>query len=133
MDCPAPEPETILVVEDDPQILDLVTHILKSEGYSVLSAGSGEEGLHIGTQYGRKIHMLLTDIVMPRISGGELASQLRLYRPHIQVLFMSGYTKYTKAAHGTLQSAEDFIWKPFSSSDLTLKVREMLAAGQTPE
>jgi two-component system cell cycle sensor histidine kinase/response regulator CckA len=118
--------ETLLVVDDEPEVLAYIALVLKKEGYNVLCAQSGEEGLQISRQQVGKIALLLTDIVMPGMNGGELYRQITLYQPKIQVLYMSGYTKYTVVAQGAPESVTSFIWKPFSAADLLQKVHELL-------
>ncbi|MGD0308594.1 MAG: response regulator [Acidobacteriota bacterium] len=118
--------ETILVVEDEQVVLDLVTSILKDKGFTVLCARSGEEAVQIGSRHEGRIDLVLTDIVMPGMSGGELVRRLSPLKPEIRVLYMSGYTKYTVAGHGVLESVDSFIWKPFSPGTLLQKVREVL-------
>jgi CheY-like chemotaxis protein len=120
--------EQILVVEDEHLVLNLVTHILKDAGYSVLTALSGDEALQITRQQAGQIDLLLTDIIMPGMSGGELVGQIMSLQPEMRVLYMSGYTKYTVVKHGTLESVDSFIWKPFSPESLLQKVREVLDA-----
>jgi two-component system, cell cycle sensor histidine kinase and response regulator CckA len=120
--------ETILIVEDDPEVLQMVTSILKSAGYQVLCAHNGDEALKAARQQDGAIDLVLTDIVMPGMSGGELVRRLQLIKPKIHSLYMSGYTKYTVVSPGTLESVNSFIWKPFTPSDLLLKVREVMEA-----
>ena len=117
--------ETIMVIDDEPLVLDMVANVLKSEGYNVVAAQNGEEALNIGTDAG-KIDLVLTDIVMPGMSGGELIQKIMARQPGIQVLYMSGYTKYTVLNHGSLESVSSFIWKPFSPADLLAKIRNIL-------
>ncbi len=117
---------TILIVEDESQVLEMVTGILRRNGYEVLSAKSGDEALRIGRDFSGKIDLVLTDIVMPGMSGGEVVRQLAQLKPEIQALYMSGYTKYTMVGPGTLESVKSFIWKPFSPDELLGKVREVL-------
>jgi two-component system cell cycle sensor histidine kinase/response regulator CckA len=118
--------ETILIVEDESPVLDMVTGILKGQGYGVLCAQSGDEALQIGREFADKIDLVLTDIVMPGMSGGEVVRQLQQLKPEIHALYMSGYTKYTVVGPGTLESVKSFIWKPFSPAELLGKVREIL-------
>ena len=118
--------ETILVVDDEPAILDLVAGILKNNGYSVLPACGAEEALRVTGEHANSLNLVLTDIVMPGLSGGELVQRIMLLKPGIHVLYMSGYTKYTVVNHGILESVSSFIWKPFSPEELLQKVREVL-------
>jgi two-component system cell cycle sensor histidine kinase/response regulator CckA len=124
--------ETILVVEDEPVVLDLITNILRSEGYQVITTRDGAEALGAAQAHDCPINLVLTDIVMPGMSGGELVQQLLQIRPEIRVLYMSGYTKYTVLGHGTLESVSSFIWKPFTPADLLLKIRLVLDGAAAP-
>jgi two-component system, cell cycle sensor histidine kinase and response regulator CckA len=117
---------TILIVEDESQVLEMVSGILSRSGYQVLSARSGDEALQIGRNFSGHIDLVLTDIVMPGMSGGEVVRQLQQIKPKIQALYMSGYTKYTMVGQGSLESVKSFIWKPFSPDELLGKVREVL-------
>jgi two-component system cell cycle sensor histidine kinase/response regulator CckA len=118
--------EKILVVEDEKAILEIVTNILSGAGYSVVAASRGEEALRLASEQPGRFDMVLTDIVMPGMSGGELVQQLLISHPDIRILYMSGYTKYTVVSHGVLESVSSFIWKPFSPDELLQKVREVL-------
>jgi len=118
--------ETILVVDDEAVVLSLVASILKDGGYAVLCARNGEEAVQIASRHEGSIDLVLTDIVMPGMNGGELVRQLLLLKSEIHVLYMSGYTKYAVVSQGVLESVNSFIWKPFSPSTLLLKVREVL-------
>jgi CheY-like chemotaxis protein len=119
--------ETILLVEDDPSVRDLANRLLKQQGYRVFEAAHGEDALRIGQDTaGEKIHLLLTDVVLPQMGGKELADQLKESRPDLKVLYMSGYTDYAIAHHGILNSDTHFLQKPFSLKTLSQKVREAL-------
>ena len=118
--------ETILVVEDEPVVLEMVKSILQGNGYTVLAAPNGKEALQVGESHTGSIDLVLTDIIMPGMSGGEFIQRLMPVHPGIRVLYMSGYTKYAVVDHGVLESVNSFIWKPFSPADLLLKVRETL-------
>ena len=118
--------ETILVVEDDPGLRALAREVLSSVGYNVLVAGNGEEAFHVSEQYAGQIHMLLTDFVMPKMSGKEVASRLVVSRPEMKVLFMSGYTGNALSQHGTLDPVVDFIQKPWTPEGLCEKIRIVL-------
>jgi CheY-like chemotaxis protein len=124
--------ETILVVEDELVVLNLVTDILKSEGYKVITTRNGAEALQAALAHDCPIDLVLTDIVMPGMSGGEMVQQLLLIRPALRVLYMSGYTQYTVLNHGTLESVSSFIWKPFSPESLLAKIRMVLDATTAP-
>jgi PAS domain S-box-containing protein len=119
--------ETVLLVEDDPLVRELAHRLLTQQGYMVLQASNGEEGLHVAQKHaGEKIHLLLTDVVMPQMSGKELAEKLKLSRPDIEVLYTSGYTDNAIVHHGVLESGTHFLQKPFSPKTLSHKVREVL-------
>ena len=118
--------ETILVVEDEEQVRTILTHILKSQGYQVLSASDGEQALLISHNADLDIKLLITDVVMPQMSGRELAEQVLIGRPNLPVLFMSGYTDDAIVRHGLLDEKLNFIQKPFDSSSVARKVREVL-------
>jgi len=125
-DYPRGEGETILLVEDDTKILDLGKTMLKALGYRVLTANSTDEALAKVEAESETIHLLLTDVVMPRMSGGELADTIKSRRPEIKALFMSGYTADVIAHHGVLDKGVHFIEKPFSMGSLARKIREAL-------
>ena len=117
--------ETILLVEDDPSLLALTRDFLAGEGYHVLDAPGGEEALKIAERYFGPIHLLLTDLVMPRLNGWMLAKQLRPVRPETKVLFMSAYTSKLVADFRVVLGAPQ-IRKPVHLGDLAHKVRETL-------
>ncbi len=119
--------ETVLLVEDEPSVRDLANRLLKQQGYKVLEAANGEEALRLVQENtGEKIHLLLTDVVLPQMGGKELADQLKISRPDIKVLYTSGYTDYAIVHHGVLDSGTHFLQKPFSLKTLSQKVREVL-------
>jgi len=117
--------ETILLVEDEPSLRVLARHQLESCGYSVLEAGSGTEALEVASKQQGIIHALLTDVVMPGISGRILAEQLLRLRPQLSVVFMSGYTGQA-VGHGVLDEGSCFLPKPFTREALARKLREAL-------
>jgi DNA-binding response OmpR family regulator len=116
--------ETILLVEDDPALLVLTRDFLAGEGYLVLEAPGGEEALNIAEKYSGPIHLVLTDLVMPRVNGWMLVKQLHPLRPEMKVLFMSAYTSKLADLRQVLGAPQ--ITKPFHLADLAHKVREAL-------
>ncbi len=125
---PARGSETILVVEDEPAVLTLSQRALEAQGYVVLAAADAAAALRVVERHGGTIHMLLTDVVMPGLSGRELADRLGAQRPGIRVLYMSGYPGDAVVQHGTLPSGSAFLQKPFSPDGLARKVRDVLDA-----
>jgi two-component system, cell cycle sensor histidine kinase and response regulator CckA len=128
--------ESILLVEDDPLVRGLAIEILKSRGYSVLVADRPEVALEICRQHSGRIHLLLTDVIMPGMNGNQLAGEIVKMRPEIGVLFMSGYADTAVMRNGNFGQVSSFLQKPFSPTVLGRKVREMLnqleAAPQKP-
>ncbi len=118
--------ETILLVEDEPSILRMTRMMLERKGYSVLSAASPVEAIEMARNHTDKIHLLMSDVVMPEMNGRDLAGQITALYPGIQLLFMSGYTANVIAHQGVLDSGVAFIQKPFSMADMTEMVRELL-------
>ena len=125
-DSAAPATETILLVEDEPQVRSLTRTMLARLGYRVLEAESADEALSIASKYEGPLDLLLTDLVMPRMSGTDLARQMQTARPGIRVLYMSGYTDNGVIGQGMLTADTPFIQKPFTSATLSRKVREVL-------
>jgi PAS domain S-box-containing protein len=120
--------ETVLLVEDETMVREMATEILEECGYAVLQAKDGAEALLLAHQHKAQIHLMLTDVVMPRMSGRELAEELTPLRPNIKILYMSGYTDDAIVHHGVLEEGTAFIGKPFSMEALARKVRETLDA-----
>jgi two-component system cell cycle sensor histidine kinase/response regulator CckA len=118
--------ETILLVEDDPAVRGLVNEALRLKGYEVLVARHGIEALLAGAKHPGPIHLLLTDVVMPQMSGPEVAEQLAIARPAMKVMYMSGYPDHPVFAKGGVKEGTAFLQKPFTMGALTQKVREVL-------
>ncbi len=123
--------ETILVVEDEEELRKVARRILDAAGCTVLTAADGDEALLISARHAGDIHLLLTDVVMPRMSGRVLAQELSKTRPALKVLYMSGYADNAIVHHGVLDAGTHFLGKPFTADDLTRKVREVLDGGIT--
>jgi PAS domain S-box-containing protein len=118
--------ETILVVEDEPGILNITTRQLTSQGYTVLRASGPLEALRLAREHVGELHLLLSDVVMPEMNGRQLAQTLRALFPQLKLLFMSGYTADVIATRGVLDEGVNFIQKPFTRNELATKVREAL-------
>lgn len=120
--------ETVLLVEDEEMVRDMAKEILQESGYQVLEAKHGHEALLIAEQHHGPIHLMLSDVVMPQMSGRELAEQLTPLRREMKVLYMSGYTDDAIVHHGVLDEGMAFIGKPFTPNALAHKLREVLNA-----
>jgi two-component system, cell cycle sensor histidine kinase and response regulator CckA len=118
--------ETILVVEDEEALRKFSALVLRKQGYRVLESPHGNDAFHACRQYREPIHVLLTDVVMPGMSGPELAERLVAIHPETKVLYMSGYADNAIVRHGILDKKTDFLQKPFTMERLTTKVREVL-------
>ncbi len=121
--------ETVLLVEDDLNVRVLACEMLRMNGYRVLQARNGVEALDVVRGNDRPIHLLLTDVVMPQMSGRQLAETITGLKPGIRVLYMSGYTDGVIVHHGVLDAGVAYLQKPFTSDFLARKVREVLDAG----
>jgi two-component system, cell cycle sensor histidine kinase and response regulator CckA len=122
--------ETILLVEDEPSILDIGKLMLEKLGYQVLAASTPGEAMRLANAHGGAIRLLIVDVIMPEMNGRELANQLAAQCPAMACLYMSGYTGEAIAHHGILDEGVHFIQKPFSLPSLAAKVREVLDADE---
>ena len=120
--------ETVLLVEDAAAVRAVTKQVLERQGYVVLEAPDGEAALRLAQQHRGVIHLLLTDVVMPRVSGRELAERLTQVRPDMKVLYASGYTDDSVVRHGILELGTAYLQKPFSPESLARKVRDVLDA-----
>lgn len=118
--------ETVLLVEDEAIVRDMTREILQVSGYRVLEAQNGHEALKIFEEHQEQIHLMLTDVIMPQMSGRELAEEIAKRRPEVRLLYMSGYTDDAIGHHGVLEKGVNFLEKPFSPNALTRKIREVL-------
>jgi len=118
--------ETILLVEDEPAILKMTTIMLERHGYTVLKASTPGEAIRLAREHIGRIDLLLTDVIMPKMNGRDLAENLVSIHPDIKRLFMSGYTANVITKHGVLNEGEHFIQKPFTMNDLGMKLHEVL-------
>ncbi|MFO0863491.1 MAG: response regulator [Gemmataceae bacterium] len=125
---PAPRgTETLLLVEDEDGVRALSRFTLQQCGYTILEASHGEEAIRVATNHREKIHLLVTDVVMPGMGGRVLAERLLSLHPEMKVLYLSGYTDDAVVRHGILHEEVNFLQKPFSPNTLAHKVREVLA------
>jgi CheY-like chemotaxis protein len=120
--------ETLLLVEDETPVRELSRDILTGQGYLVLTAKDGVEALEIAQRHQGPIHLLLTDVVMPRLGGRALADHLHTSRPEMRVLYTSGYTDDAIVHHGVLDEGVHFLSKPYDLEELARKVREVLSS-----
>jgi two-component system cell cycle sensor histidine kinase/response regulator CckA len=120
--------EVILVVDDEPFVLSIVTNILRNAGFEVMPAASAEEALTIGRGYARPIHLLLSDVVMPGLSGPALADRFSDLHPETDCMFMAGLPDTPEVCDRILRRGRAFLPKPFVAQTLVKKVHEVLAA-----
>ena len=118
--------ETVLLVEDEESVRQLVRETLQAKGYRVVEAENGEAGLQAAAKHSGKIDMVITDVVMPGMGGRELVRRLADTRPETKVLYLSGYTEDAIVNEGTIESGKAFLQKPFTPTTLAGKVREVL-------
>jgi CheY-like chemotaxis protein len=118
--------ETILFVEDEESVRELVGDYLAGTGYHVLEAVDGVQALEVAAAHQGAIQILVTDVVMPRLSGRELASRMAAQRPNIKILFISGYTDDSIFRHGVLEGGVAYLQKPFNLKAIAQKIREVL-------
>lgn len=129
--------QTILVVDDEPEIRDLVREVLSAQSYRILEAGNAEEALRVAESHGGPIDLLLTDVVMPGVHGHQLAARLLTRRPELKVLYMSGFA-LVQAQHGVLEveaglePGSPILPKPFTAEALAKKVSELLSRPGAP-
>ena len=124
--------ETILLVEDEPAILEMATTMLEGQGYTVRAAATPGEAMRLAREHKGQIDLLVTDVVMPGMNGRDLAKTLLSLYPRLKRLFMSGYTANVIAHRGVLDEGVYFIQKPFSIDELSTKVRESLDGNENP-
>jgi CheY-like chemotaxis protein len=122
--------ETILLVEDEPGVRAIAKELLEMTGYTVLEAENGADALEVARRFEGDIDLLISDVIMPRVGGRELAERLGAARPAMRVLFVSGFTDDTIARHGVLEEGVAFLQKPFTLETLSQKVREILDSSQ---
>jgi PAS domain S-box-containing protein len=123
---PSQATETVLVVEDEANVRALIVDILRTQGYQVLAAASGPEALHLSQEHDGPLHLLLSDLVMPRMNGKELAEQMSAQRPEMQVLYMSGYADSTILGGSAPATQRAFLSKPFTAEHLIQEVQAVL-------
>ena len=121
-----PQGETVLVVEDEPALREVTRRIFARNGYQVITAANGPQALDIARGHPGEIHLLVTDVVMPQMLGKEVAEKIRVIKPGIQVLYVSGYARPVLASQGRLEPGVALVEKPFSEADLLAKVGEVL-------
>jgi two-component system, cell cycle sensor histidine kinase and response regulator CckA len=125
--------ETILIVEDEPGVRKLTAELIGSNGYKILSAADPLQAIQIASQFSEPIHLLLTDVIMPTMSGFELAERFRVLRPEAKVLFMSGYAESSPLLEKHNLPPEHFLRKPFTFEDLMSRIRAAISHGDCPQ
>ncbi len=124
-------PGTILLVEDEEFLRSMLRTVLEGSGYIVLEAAWATDALTISECYHGPIHLLLTDLIMPKMNGTHMAELIKMFRPGIRILFMSGYSGEVVVKHGLDESRADFIQKPFTPTQLSNKLRSLLENSQS--
>ena len=122
----APKGETVLVVEDEDALREVTRRIFSRNGYQVITAADGPQALDIAAGHPGEIHLLVTDVVMPHMLGKEVAERMRLIKPEIEVVFMSGYARPVLASQGRLDPGVALVEKPFSEADLLAVAGQVL-------
>jgi CheY-like chemotaxis protein len=120
--------ETVLLVEDEGEVREMVAQMLRRSGYTVLVAPDGPRALRVSADHGGPIHLLLTDVVMPEMSGFELSQRLGKVRPETKIVYMSGYTDEALRRHGNVEPDIVLLQKPFRLRELVERIREVLDA-----
>jgi len=123
--------ETVLLVEDEDAVRESEREYLEQHGYTVLAAPNGPAALEVAATCNREIQLLVSDVVMPKMSGSELGQKLLAQRPGLKVLYVSGYAENTVMQHGLAELGSRFLHKPFTLKALTAKIREVLDAADT--
>jgi len=121
--------ETLLLVEDEQAVRRATAEFLRLQGYTVLEAKDGVEALSLARNHSSTIHMVVSDVVMPNMSGGELGEELSRVRPAIKLLFVSGYAGKTVLDHNVVDVETNFLQKPYTLKQLSLKIRAALGQG----
>lgn len=124
--------ETILLVDDQEDVRRVVRRVLEARGYHVLEAATGHDALRLTVNFPAPIHLLVTDVVMPGMSGREVSLLLAPAHPAMKTLYLSGHTDESVVHHGLIGPGSAFLQKPFTTESLARKVREVLDAPQTP-
>jgi CheY-like chemotaxis protein len=118
--------ETILVVDDDPGVLEFIVEVLRREGYHVLQAAHGNDALDVAAAFAAPIHLIVSDVNMPQMSGWKLLERLRAWYPTIRFLMVSGYAQPQSSIADLAGTATSFLPKPFTPDDLLIAARELL-------
>jgi DNA-binding NtrC family response regulator len=122
--------ETVLVVEDEDIVRELVCEVLEEQGYNVICARDGVEALAVAAEFDGIIHLLVTDVIMPHMNGHELAGKLSSLRPDMKVLYVSGYSDNDIGDHGVLDPRFELLQKPFTPQTLARKIRDVIREGK---